>query len=81
MSEKPEGWYYVGGGQLRYRDGYGWTEFLMATSDPRAQDWPPPTPRTILQHVTDVEARPDLVVKKRRNQRSRWFRRGAARPN
>jgi hypothetical protein len=56
MSEKPAGWYYIGDGQLRYRDEYGWTEFVMDTNDPRARDWPPPTPRTMLQQVRDAEA-------------------------
>ncbi|WP_404391243.1 hypothetical protein [Humibacillus xanthopallidus] len=55
MSEKPAGWYYVGDGKLRYRDDYGWTEFYMDTTDPRAQSWPPPTPRTMLQQVRDDE--------------------------
>ena len=56
MSEKPAGWYYFGGGRLRYRDDYGWTEFYLDTTDPRAQSWPPPKPRTMLQQVRDEEA-------------------------
>ena len=56
MSEKPAGWYYVGDGKLRYRDDYGWTAFYMDTTDPRAQSWPPPAPRTMLQQVRDEEA-------------------------
>ena len=56
MSEKPAGWYYVGDGKLRYRDDYGWTEFYLSTTDPRAQSWPPPTPTTMLQQVRDEEA-------------------------
>ena len=56
MNDKPAGWYYVGEGRLRYRDDYGWTEFYMDTKDPRAQKWPPPTPRTMLQQVRDAEA-------------------------
>ena len=57
MSEKPAGWYYIGDGKLRYRDDYGWTEFYMETTDPRAKMWPPPTPRTMLQQVREDEAK------------------------
>ena len=57
MSEKPAGWYYIGDGKLRYRDDYGWTEFYMETKDPRAQKWPPPTPKTMLQQVREDEAK------------------------
>ena len=57
MSEKPAGWYYIGDGKLRYRDDYGWTEFYMETKDPRAQKWPPPTPKTMLQQVREEEAK------------------------
>jgi len=57
VSDKPAGWYYVGDGKLRYRDDYGWTEFYMETSDPRAKKWPPPTPKTMLQQVREDEAR------------------------
>jgi hypothetical protein len=56
MNEKRPGWYYVGDGKLRYRDDYGWTEFYMETSDPRAGRWPPPTPKTMLQQVREDEA-------------------------
>ena len=66
MSEKPAGWYYVGDGKLRYRDDYGWTEFYMDTTDPRAQSWPPPTPRTMLQQVRDEEARRSVQESSRR---------------
>ncbi|MGW5240249.1 hypothetical protein ACWEOW_15065 [Monashia sp. NPDC004114] len=57
MTEKPAGWYYVGDGKLRYRDDYGWTEFYMDTTDPRAEKWPPPTPKTMLQQVREDEAK------------------------
>ena len=56
MSEKPAGWYYIGDGTLRYRDDYGWTEYYMDTKDPRAQDWPPPKPKTMLQQLREEEA-------------------------
>ena len=56
MTEKPAGWYYVGDGTLRYRDDYGWTEYYMDTKDPRAQDWPPPKPKTMLQQLREDEA-------------------------
>ena len=56
MSEKPAGWYYIGDGTLRYRDDYGWTEYYMDTKDPRAQDWPPPKPKTMLQQLREDEA-------------------------
>jgi hypothetical protein len=66
MSEKPAGWYYVGDGKLRYRDDYGWTEFYLETTDPRAQSWPPPAPRTMLQQVRDEEAERSVGAKKAR---------------
>jgi hypothetical protein len=66
MSEKPAGWYYVGDGKLRYRDDYGWTEFYLDTTDPRAAKWPPPKPRTMLQQVRDEEAQRPTRVSKRR---------------
>ena len=56
MNDKPAGWYYVGDGTLRYRDDYGWTEYYMDTKDPRAQDWPPPKPKTLLQQLREDEA-------------------------
>lgn len=56
MNDKPAGWYYVGDGTLRYRDDYGWTEYYMDTKDPRARDWPPPMPRTMLQQLREEEA-------------------------
>ena len=46
---KEPGWYYVGGGQLRYHDESGWTAFEMDTHDDRALEWPPPTPSAILR--------------------------------
>ena len=66
MSEKPAGWYYVGGGRLRYRDDYGWTEYYLATTDPRAQSWPPPTPTTMLQQVREEERARAALQQKRR---------------
>ena len=63
MSEKPAGWYYIGDGKLRYRDDYGWTEFYMETKDPRAQRWPPPTPKTMLQQVREDEAKREAEAK------------------
>ncbi|GAA2018543.1 hypothetical protein GCM10009740_03000 [Terrabacter terrae] len=51
MNDKPAGWYYVSDGKLRYRDDYGWTDYYMDTSDPRARDWPPPEPKTLLQQL------------------------------
>ena len=56
MNDKPAGWYYIGDGTLRYRDDYGWTEYYMDTKDPRAQDWPPPQPKTLLQQLREDEA-------------------------
>ncbi len=79
MSEKPAGWYYVGDGQLRYRDDYGWTDFVMDTNDPRALNWPPPTPRTMLQQVRDHEAQMAMLAAHNRHWRARWFRRREAR--
>jgi hypothetical protein len=52
---KEPGWYYVGGGQLRYHDEFGWTEFEMDTHDDRALDWPPPAPSTILRSMRAEE--------------------------
>ena len=65
MSEKPAGWYYVGDGKLRYRDDYGWTEFYMDTTDPRAQSCPPPKPRTMLQQVRDEERQRSTEAQRR----------------
>ena len=56
MNDKSAGWYYIGDGTLRYRDDYGWTEYYMDTKDPRAQDWPPPKPKTLLQQLREDEA-------------------------
>ena len=56
MNDKPAGWYYVGDAKLRYRDDYGWTEFYMDTSDPRAREWPPPAPRTLTQELSQMAA-------------------------
>ncbi|EWS99696.1 hypothetical protein N865_21515 [Intrasporangium oryzae NRRL B-24470] len=55
-ADKPEGWYYVGDGKLRYRDDRGWTSHYMSTKDPAAAKWPPPPPRTFLQQVLDDQA-------------------------
>lgn len=55
MNDKPAGWYYVGDGTLRYRDDYGWTDYYMDTKDPRAQAWPPPQPKTMLQQLREEE--------------------------
>lgn len=55
MNDKPEGWFYVGDGKLRYRDDYGWTDFYMDTTDPRARDWPPASPVTLLQQCHEEE--------------------------
>jgi len=66
VSEKPAGWYYVGDGKLRYRDDYGWTEFYMDTTDPRAQRWPPPAPKTMLQQVREEERARAALPQKRR---------------
>lgn len=52
MSANTEpGWYYVGKGQLRYRDEVGWTAYEMDTRDVRAAEWPPPTPAELLQEL------------------------------
>lgn len=53
MKDKPAGWYYVGDGKLRYRDDHDWTDVYMDTSDPRARDWPPPSPSTVLAQLRD----------------------------
>jgi hypothetical protein len=66
MSEKPAGWYYIGDGRLRYRDDYGWTEFYLSTKDARAQKWPPPTPKTMLDQVREAEVARASVVNDRR---------------
>jgi hypothetical protein len=66
MSDKEAGWYYVGDGKLRYRDDYGWTEFYMDTADPRARDWPPPQPKTLLQQLREDEARRTAISPPRR---------------
>ena len=55
MNDKPEGWYYVGDGKLRYRDHYGWTDYYMDTSDPRAREWPPPAPKALVQQLDSGE--------------------------
>lgn len=56
MNEKSAGWYYVGGGKLRYRDDHGWTEFFMDTDDPRTLEWPPPGPQAMLHQLQEEEA-------------------------
>lgn len=50
-SNTEPGWYYVGQGQLRYRDEVGWTAYEMDTRDVRAAEWPPPTPSEMLQEL------------------------------
>ena len=77
MSEKPAGWYYVGVGKLRYRDEYGWTDYYLATTDPRAQSWPPPTPMTMLQQVREEERARATLQQKRRGFLGRWRRASA----
>ncbi|WP_330476074.1 hypothetical protein [Terrabacter sp. C0L_2] len=64
--DKSSGWYYVGDGKLRFRDDYGWTEYYMDTSDPRAQTWPPPAPKTLLQQLRDEERTASAKVPRRR---------------
>ena len=66
MSDKEAGWYYVGDGKLRYRDDFGWTEFYMDTADPRARDWPPPKPKTMLQQLREDDARRTAIAPPRR---------------
>lgn len=66
MNDKPAGWYYVGDGKLRYRDDYGWTEFYLDATDPRAQHWPPPRPKTLLQQLREDEARRAAIAPPRR---------------
>ena len=56
-ARKEPGWYYVGGGQLRYHDEFGWTAFEMDTHDDRALDWPPPSPSAILRSMRAEEDR------------------------
>jgi len=73
MSEKPAGWYYVGKGTLRYRDDYGWTEFYMETTDPRAQKGTPPTPKTMLQQVREEEAQRSAAAANGHSGASSWF--------
>ena len=48
------GWYYVGKGQLRYRDEHGWTDHYVDANDIRGLDWPPPRPGEFLNGVTQV---------------------------
>jgi hypothetical protein len=50
-SNTEPGWYYVGGGQLRYRDEGGWTAYEMDTRDVRASQWPPATPAEMVQEL------------------------------
>ncbi|GAB2766290.1 hypothetical protein GCM10027039_29130 [Terrabacter koreensis] len=77
MNEKPAGWYYVGNSNLRYRDDYGWTEFYMDTTDPRARDWPPPEPRAMLQQLRQDEKRAAIATPRRVLS---WRRRRGQRP-
>jgi hypothetical protein len=73
MSDKPAGWYYVGKGKLRYRDDYGWTEFYMDATDPRAQRGTPPTPKTMLQQVREEEAKRSAAAANGHSGVSGWF--------
>lgn len=74
---KPAGWYYIGDGKLRYRDDYGWTDYYMDTSDPRAREWPPPAPRTLLQEPHEDETAWSSAPRARRaNRMSGLFHRG-----
>ena len=66
MNDKHAGWYYVGDGKLRYRDDYGWTEFYMDTTDPRAAEWPPPDPDALLRKIRAEEARGIEVLPRKR---------------
>ena len=75
MNDKPEGWYYVGDGKLRYRDDYGWTDFYMDTSDPRAAQWPPPAPATMLHELRE-EMRHATVRTRRAPRLTALFYRG-----
>src|SRR6476469_6698518 len=75
MNDKPEGWYYVGDGKLRYRDDYGWTDYYMDTSDPRAAAWPPPAPRTMLHDLRE-EMRHATVRTRRHARLAALFYRG-----
>jgi hypothetical protein len=77
MSDKPAGWYYAGDGKLRYRDDDGWTEFYMEMSDPRARDWPPPTPQSLLRKLREEEvARSAAPGTRRRSWVAGFFYRG-----
>ncbi|WP_147068254.1 hypothetical protein [Terrabacter aerolatus] len=79
MSDKPAGWYYVGDGTLRYRDDYGWTDYYMDTKDPRARDWPPPKPKTLLQQLREAEAARSLAAAHRGSRVAMLFGRRRAR--
>ena len=79
MSEKPAGWYYIGDGMLRYRDDYGWTEYYLDTEDPRAEDWPPPKPKTMLQQLREDEAARSAAAATHRGSRLSIFGRRRAR--
>ena len=55
-SHTEPGWYYVGKGQLRYRDEAGWTAYEMDTRDVRASQWPPPTPSEMVRELRTIGA-------------------------
>ena len=79
---KEPGWYYVGGGQLRYHDEFGWTSFEMDTHDDRALEWPPPTPSAILRSMRDEAAAHEVAADPRGGFVRRLLRRQrAGRPN
>src|SRR5690349_17218008 len=75
MNDKPAGWYYVGDGKLRYRDDYGWTDHYMDTSDPRAGEWPPPSPTTLLNQASEERAVGRAATLPRARRGSALFRR------
>ena len=66
MSDKEAGWYYIGDGTLRYRDDYGWTDFYKDSDYPRAKNWPPPKPKTLIQQFREDEARRTAIAPPRR---------------
>jgi hypothetical protein len=77
------GWYYVGKGQLRYRDEVGWTAYEMDTRDVRAAEWPPPTPAEMLTELRTVGSEessrrlPQALRRLRRASRNGGRHRGA----
>ncbi|MHA3835640.1 hypothetical protein ACXR8F_07945 [Terrabacter sp. AAH1] len=59
-SNTEPGWYYVGKGQLRYRDEAGWTAYEMDTRDVRASEWPPATPAEMVQELRNSDSEPTV---------------------